>query len=223
MGSIVGLLGSIGKADALALDVLVEDSTSSGSPTSQSSANKGLPLLFGDLLNQAGATKTPRLALETAMDGGGHGVKVFLNDTFRDFLAKVQEACSKLGRTLSSQRVVQVLESAKRYKSVSIGPEHQVFAFMPPVNPDPKDGLGALMGALADHASWFPLDKDLTFLDYVTAFSRYKSMPPFLRVVRAEEINSDGINEHSRPVTGPSRWRQSWRLHQHQDLSQEWR
>ena len=78
------------------------------------------------------------------------------------------------------------------------GPEHQVFAFMPPVNPDPKDGeavtmggkvyvvfgtsrahprehrftdaapnhvvlqdgLGALMGALADHASWFPLDKD---------------------------------------------------------------
>ncbi|CAE7758736.1 MKK3 [Symbiodinium necroappetens] len=162
-------------------------------------------------------------ALETAMDGGGHGVKVFLNDTFRDFLAKVQEACSKLGRTLSSQRVVQVLESAKRYKSVSIGPEHQVFAFMPPVNPDPKDGLGALMGALADHASWFPLDKDLTFLDYVTAFSRYKSMPPFLRVVRAEEINSDGINEHSRPVTGPSRWRQSWRLHQHQDLSQEWR
>ncbi|CAE7622487.1 MKK3 [Symbiodinium sp. CCMP2456] len=220
MGSIVGLLGSVGKADALALDVLVADNTSSGSPSAK---NRGLPLLFGDLLNQAGATKTPRLALETAMDGGGHGVKVFLNDTFRDFLAKVQEACSKLGRTLSSQRVVQVLESAKRYKSVSIGPEHQVFAFLPPVNHDPKDGLGALMGALADHASWFPLDKDLTFLDYVTAFSRYKSMPPFLRVVRAEEISSEGANEHSRPVTGPSRWRQSWRLHQHQDLSQEWR
>ena len=75
---------------------------------------------------------------------------------------------------------------------------------------------------------------------------------------RAEEINSDGINEHSRPVTGGLRsdqqdafasqslpcrpvsleardrvslsksaffpsGRQSWRLHQHQDLSQEWR
>ncbi|CAJ1373629.1 unnamed protein product, partial [Effrenium voratum] len=174
---------------ALTLDVVVESSAKPLATLPLSSKNNlasgvrfsnrlscaARPVLFGEDPSGHAAP----------LDGAGHGVKVFINDTLWEFLAKVQEACAKLSSSLADQGGLQ--DASDKYKAVAIGWEQTVLAFVPHANP--KESLQALVGAHADAASWMVLDKDCTFQNYNMLY-RDDNMPPCLKVVRRSALAS---------------------------------
>lgn len=144
----------------LTLDVLLELS-----PRSEKDPQY-LPVLFGELSGSS-----------DVQDGAGHGIKVFLTDTMWDFLEKLQEACQRLAKLPHA--------GSKYYQSMTLGLEHEVFAFVPQtLAVKPKESLHDLMRAHADAASWLILNKDCTFQSYASILYQQPDMLPCLKVSR---------------------------------------
>jgi len=234
------------ESQALFLDVTVA--------WNESGNGMELPVLFsGTPMDQSGGTSTVtrgylrddtenvhRTALPTsnvtagALDGSGHGVQVHLSDTLGEFAAKLQQACEQLHTSLMRMGNSRALELARRYKEVQIGPNHVVLAFSPSHPTSTQDQFTALLGAHEDPDSWRPLDKDLTFRDYVSrfAFGQDTVMPPCLRVVSMSE-RLRRANTHCRRLLAEERLvaegifetRFAWAVYKHREDgdSCEWR
>jgi len=149
----------------LTLDVILELNPS---PVDTDVVPRYLPLLFGE---------TPGSASGRG-EGAGHGIKVFLTDTMWDFLEKVQDACQQLANLPA-----QANEVSKRYASVKLGLDYEVFAFVPQsLAENPKESLQDLVRAHADASSWLILNKDCTLESYAGILYQQPNMLPCLKV-----------------------------------------